>query len=198
MLLLHFFDYLLLSMNFYVRYFDNETLVPTIEDVINYLEDFPEIGLSQSMKQEIREYAASDIGFPKRCKVRPRVYFIIIKTEAQSMKDFKEKKALRTGTAAELKAAETTNLNERREGWYEGTLDFKRVVTNHLGKCEYRDTTFTAQVKATSAMDCYNRITQYLLRRVDNRSQFPSCKGRNFQYVFLGRSKDNTNGEQKA
>ncbi len=177
------------TMNYYIRYFDNETLVYDIEDVLMFLEDIPEIDLTPAMKSEIREYAASDNGFPKRVKVRPRVYFIIIKTEAANMQDFKDKKALRPVSAADTKAREAMVLNATREGWYEGVMDFKRVVINHLGKCEYRDTTFKARVKAKSAMDCYNKITDHLSHRVDPRSQFPSCKGKNFRYEFLGKAK---------
>jgi hypothetical protein len=35
-------------------------------------------------------------------------------------------------------------------------------------------------------MDCYNRIVNHLKSRVDSRSQFPSAKGKNFNYRFLG------------
>lgn len=35
------------------------------------------------------------------------------------------------------------------------------------GKFEYRDTHFVANVKALSALDCYNRIVEYLRQRVD-------------------------------
>jgi len=38
-------------------------------------------------------------------------------------------------------------------------------------------------------MDCYNRIVEHLRQRVDDRSQFPSVKGKNFRYRFLGLAK---------
>ena len=78
-------------------------------------------------------------------------------------------------------------LNEERDGWYEGTLDFKRVVlVPGTGKHEYRDTHFVADCKAVSGLDCYNRIVDYLQGRVDHRSQFPSSKGKNFKFKYLG------------
>jgi hypothetical protein len=78
-------------------------------------------------------------------------------------------------------------LNQQQPGWYEGALDFKRVVMiPATGKFEYRDTHFVANVKALSALDCYNRIVEYLRQRVDSRSQFPSAKGKNFAYRYLG------------
>lgn len=52
--------------------------------------------MNPDLEADIRDYAASDVCYPKRYKVRPRVYFIIIKTAAAHvMRDFKDKKALR-------------------------------------------------------------------------------------------------------
>ena len=80
-----------------------------------------------------------------------------------------------------------TRLNEERPGWYEGALDFKRVVMiPATGKHEYRDTHFVVQCKAMSGIDCYNRIVDHLRGRVDTRSQFPSAKGKNFHFKYLG------------
>ena len=37
-----------------------------------------------------------------------------------------------------------------------------------------------------SGIDCYNRIVDHLRERVDGRSQFPSAKGKNFRFKYLG------------
>ena len=146
--------------------------------------------MNPELEADIREYAASDVCYPKRYKVRPRVYFIIIKTAAACMQDFKDKKALRAMPATDHRdgvASPVARLAEEMPGWYEGTLDFKRVVLiPATGKHEYRDTHFVANVKATSGLDCYNRIVEHLRDRVDSRSQFPSAKGKNFNYRYLG------------
>ncbi|MBQ0072729.1 MAG: hypothetical protein KBT34_00890 [Prevotella sp.] len=177
-------------MNIYLRYFDNETLVYSVEEAVEFLASLQEIDITDSLVAEINEwFQDGENNFPKRCRVRPRVYFIAIKTEAQTLQDFKEKKALRSVQENEAKNNEMMRLTEEHEGWYEGTLDFKRVVINHLGKCEYRDTTFTARCKAKSPKDCYERITNHLKQRVDSRSQFPSIKGKNFKYSYLGKCK---------
>ena len=107
------------------------------------------------------------------------------------MQDFKDKKALRGASSMEhhdLQATGPVNrLTEEMPGWYEGSLDFKRVVLiPSTGKHEYRDTHFVADVKANSGMDCYERIVEHLRARVDSRSQFPSAKGKNFQFRYLG------------
>ena len=179
-------------MNLYLRYFDSETLVYSVEEALGFLRQIPDIQLDRELEDDIREYADSDVMYPKRYKVRPRVYFIIIKTTAESMQDFKDKKAVRPNAGMsndhrDMSSSAANRLTEHREGWYEGRLDFKRVVQSpSTGKCEYRDTHFVARCKAFSGQDCYSRIVEHLRERVDNRSQFPSAKGKNFQFTFLG------------
>ena len=166
-------------MNLYLRYFDQETFVSSVEEALDFLRSIPEINLTPEMEADIRDYASRDVFFPKRYKVRPRVYFIVIKTSAATMQDFKEKKALRPNASVaaqekhELAVSAMNRLNEDHPGWYEGTID-------------YRDTRFVAQVKAMSGQDCYNRIVEHLRSRVDSRSQFPSAKGKNFRFRYLG------------
>ncbi|KXB83131.1 hypothetical protein HMPREF3034_01374 [Prevotella sp. DNF00663] len=180
-------------MNLYLRYFDKELLATSVDEAIDFLSSIREIGMNEELEADIRDYAASDVFYPKRYKVRQRVYFIIIKTTAATMADFKQKKALRpipAGPVAEkrdLAATAMTRLTEERLGWYEGELDFKRVVMiPTTGKHEYRDTHFVVQCKAVSGQDCYNRIIDHLRARVDGRSQFPSAKGKNFRFRYLG------------
>ena len=179
-------------MNLYLRYFDREALVYSVDEAIDFLRDIDEVGMNPILEADIREYVESDVFYPKRYKVRPRVYFIIIKTDAESMKDFKEKKAVHSGPQALTKATTPVlvRLNEIRPGWYEGMIDFKRVLlVPGTGKFQYRDTQFVANVKAESGIDCYNRIVEHLRERVDDRSQFPSAKGKNFKFRYLGQAK---------
>lgn len=179
-------------MNLYLRYFDKETLVNNVDDAIAFLASIEEVGMNPDLENDIREYVASDVYYPKRYKIRPRVYFIIIKTEAATMLDFKQKKALRSNISAADDQRDNVSptiarLNEERPGWYEGSLDFKRdVLVPITGKHEYRDTHFVASCKAVSGLDCYNRIVEHLRGRVDSRSQFPSAKGKNFKFKYLG------------
>ncbi len=182
-------------MNLYIRYFDKEALVYSADEAIDFLCAIPEIGMNPQIEADVRDYASSDVFFPKRYKVRPRVYFIMIKTEAATMLDFKQKKALRSNNSqgnSQQDRRETTTtavsrLNEEKHGWYEGVLDFKRVIlVPSTGKHEYRDTHFVARCKALSGIDCYNRIVDHLRDRVDSRSQFPSAKGKSFRFKYLG------------
>lgn len=175
-------------MNLYLRYFDREALLGSVDEALSFLSSIPDIQVTPELEEDIREYANSDVYYPKRYKIRPRVYFIMIKTDAKTMMDFKMKKALRSGgEGTHHDNPVILHLNQEREGWYEGELTFKRVVLiPATGKHEYRDTRFVARCKALSGVDCYNRIVDYLRQHVDNRSQFPSAKGKNFQFSFLG------------
>ena len=186
----------LFQMNLYLRYFDRETLVSTVDEALDFLRSIDEIEMTPLLEADIREYAESDIYYPKRYKVHPRVYFIIIKTDAATMQDFKEKKAVHPINEMEAKAPvpALVRLNELREGWYEGVVDFKRVLLiPATGKFQYRDTQFVARVKASSGMECYERIIDHLRDKVDERSQFPSAKGKNFKFRYLGKAKDQVN-----
>ena len=124
-------------MNLYLRYFDREILVNTVDEAIAFLSEIDEIGMNHMLEADIRDAVL--------------------------------------------------RLNEERYGWYEGTLDFKRVtLMPGTGKFQYRDTHFVACCKAYSGQDCYNRIVDHLSQRVDSRSQFPSSKGKNFKFIYLG------------
>lgn len=180
-------------MNLYLRYFDKETLVTNVNDAITFFGSISEIGMNPVLEADVREYVESDVYYPKRYKIRPRVYFIIIKTEAATMLDFKEKRAVHGGTAdsrEKVLPPVMSRLNDDLFGWYEGEIDFKRVLqVPGTGKFQYRDTRFVARCKANSGLECYNRIVDYLRQRVDSRSQFPSVKGKNFKFHYLGMCK---------
>ena len=74
-------------MNLYLRYFDRETLVSTVDEAIDFLRSIDEIEMNPLLEADIREYAESDVFYPKRYKIHPRVYFIIIKTDAATMQE---------------------------------------------------------------------------------------------------------------
>ncbi len=188
---------LLMSMNYYIRYFNDEVLVHTVEEALAFIRTIPGLAVTPQFESDFRQYAESSMPYPKRYKVRARVYFIVIKTTAATIEEFKQH-----GKNAEQPAEEVQDtpmiryreqvkmrLADERPGWYEGMITFKRVVpARQTGKFDYCDTTFTARVKAHSAQECYDRIITYLQERndIDRRSQFPSAKGKNFQFKYLG------------
>ena len=129
-------------MNIYARYFDQDVLVYSFDELMDFLSSIPEIPVNQRLIDDIRAYVESDMPYPKRYKIRPRVYFILIKTSAQTMEEFKaHRKDSSVGpelgtdmpmslpvdnmmNKKELKAAQ---LAEEVEGWYLGSIVFKSV-----------------------------------------------------------------------
>ena len=180
-------------MNIYARYFDQDTLVHSFDELLEFLSSIPDIHVTQELVTEIRAYLDSDMPYPKRYKIRPRVYFILIKTTAASLAEFK---ANRKPVASPPPVSDSYNkkemkmaqLAEIRPGWYKGRIVFKRVIQiPNTTKFQYQDTSFAAYVKAHSGQECYNKIINHLKNRqdVDLRSQFPSAKGQSFQFEFL-------------
>ncbi len=180
-------------MNLYIRYFDEECVVSSPEEAYEFLITLPGVVLEDYFLSDLKQYMESNIPYPKRYKVRPRVYFIVIKTTAQTVEEFKENGARNAASSAPRpevpRDSYAGQLSEERPGWYEGSVRFKRVIAiPGTTKFRYQDANFSARLKAYSGMDCYNRIIDHLRTRqdVDPRSQFPSVKGRNFSYQYLG------------
>ena len=177
-------------MNLYIRYFDEECVVSSAEEAFDFLSSLPGITLDEALMKDLRQYMDSPMPYPKRYKVRPRVYFIVIKNTASTLAEFKVNGG-RTQSLAESseKAPAVTPFSKDRPGWYEGEIMFKRVVPiPGTAKFQYKDTRFKARCKAHSVQECYDRIIDHLRSRqdVDTRSQFPSIKGKNFSCSYLG------------
>ncbi len=178
-------------MNLYLRYFESEILVKSVSEALDFLQSIPEIDVDEYIANDLTQYAESEVLYPKRYKVRGRAYFIVIKTTANSLDEFKEigLQAKEPVRSADAKERMQDAFNEERFGWYDATINFKRVVPIlETQKFQYCDTTFKARLKASSVMDCYERVIDHLRSRgdIDPRSQFPSIKGKNFECVFLG------------
>ena len=197
-------------MNLYIRYFDDEVVVRSVEEALGFIAGIQGFNMTPQFEEVFRQYVEGPMPYPKRYKVRARIYFIVIKTMAESLEEFKangknmqEAKAGEELEGTELQSGEVIEkprflrpkeqallrLNDELPGWYEATVNFKRVVRNlDTGKFDYVDTTFVARVKAFSGMDCYNRVIDHLRTRsdIDPRSQFPSAKGKNYQFTYLG------------
>ena len=186
-------------MNIYIRYFDKETLVPTVGDAIDFLESLPDIEVDDFLRKDLSQFIASDHVYPKRYKVRGRNYFIVIKTNAESMAQFKNngnnaREAVGQEKIRKVRPNPMPSDQDMQPGWYDGSLLFKRVIPIPMTqKFQYVDTMFAARVKAVSRLDCYNKIIDHLHSRpdIDPRSQFPSPKGKNFECHYRGFTVEN-------
>lgn len=183
-------------MNLFIRYFDHEALVTNVDEAIEFLSTLEEVKMDNSVANRIQAFMDSNNLYPFRLKVSYSNYVLFLKTEAGSIEEFKEMEQIRKQqkaegilpTMADRKKTILDILNEENPGWYEGSIQFKRVVLiPETNKFQYKDTRFTARVKAQSPMDCYNRILDHLQKReeIDQRSQFPSAKSSNYEYKFL-------------
>lgn len=183
-------------MNLYIRYFDHEFLAKTVDEAISFVTSIDEIKLESNAAVRISTFLNSSNLYPFRLKVSYSNYVLFLKTEAETLEQFKEEEAIRKEqrsdricTMADRKKSIIDALNEEKIGWWDACLLFKRVITMpETGKCKYADTRFRVKLKANSAMDAYNRIIAHLQNRpdVDTRSQFPSAKSANFEYTYLG------------
>ncbi|MBP3228289.1 MAG: hypothetical protein J6M53_05860 [Bacteroidaceae bacterium] len=181
-------------MSIYARYFDQETLVHTVDELLDFLRSIPDINVTPQLEQDVMAYMDSDIPYPKRYKVRPRVYFILIKSNAETMSEFRanNKKQATTQTpdgTADKKDLRQLELAKEVFGWYYCSLAFKRVILiPETLKYQYQDAEFTAYVKGNSPMECYNRVIDHLQTRqdIDSRSQFPSPKGSSYHFEYVG------------
>lgn len=185
-------------MNLYVRYFNDEFIAHSIDEAIDFLKslNITDFDFNDMFVNELGRFVDSDVTYPKRFKVHAHTYFLIIKTNAETLDEFKQNNFKRGDEMDDdedvfqnKKKMRISLLSDEIEGWYDGTLIFKRVIAiPGTNKFQYKDTRFRAQCKAKSPIDCYNRIVEYLRNRqdVDLRSQFPSPKGRNFMFSYLG------------
>lgn len=182
-------------MNLYIRYFAHETLAHNLEESLAFIESIGEFNVNQSFVERITNFIESTSPYPMRLKVSYSNYILFLKTEAENIDEFhaleqkaKEANEENKQTLADKKRSIMEALNESKPGWYETNIMFKRVVTApDTMKCQYIDTSFSAKMKAESAMDAYNRTIAHLKSRkdLDQRSQFPSVRSDSFSYKFL-------------
>ncbi len=175
-------------MNIYLRYFNDETLVHTLPEATEFLAGQTDFELTDDHIDSISTYLASNTTDAKHVKVNEKNYFIVIKTSAETMEEFKERQQQRTSGTNDKEAASRLQ-SEERPGWYHVTMAFKRVMPiGETGKSQYVDTEFEVKLKAHTIEDAYRRVVDHLRTRsdVDPRSQFPSIKGKNFKAQFLG------------
>ena len=176
-------------MNLYIRYFDEETLVYSVEEALSFLASLEDVEVNDFVRLELEKFMSSSAMYPKHVKVNQRSFFIAIKTTAETMEEFKAKGASGGKVEKVAQKEAMASFDKPQPGWYAAKITFKRVlVSAETQKCHYVDTPFVCKVKAESAQDCYDKVIAHLRNRqdIDPRSQFPSIKNANFEWNFLG------------
>ena len=82
-------------MNLYVRYFDHEFLAKTVDEALSFLTSIDEIKLESNAAVRISTFLNSSNLYPFRLKVSYSNYVLFLKTEAETLEQFKEEEALR-------------------------------------------------------------------------------------------------------
>ena len=176
-------------MNLYIRYFDDETLVYSVDEAMDFLASLDDVDANEGIRHELEKFMSSSAMFPKHIKVHARSFFIVIKTTATSMEEFKAKGASQNKTEKEAQKEMLAAYTAPQPGWYAAKITFKRVViAPETQKCRYIDPPFVCKLKAQSTQDCYDKVVSHLRSRqeVDPRSQYPSIKSPNFEWNYLG------------
>lgn len=176
-------------MNLYIRYFDDETLVHSVEEALNFLSSLEDVELNDEIVTELQKFMSSSAMYPKHIKVHARSFFIAIKTTANTMDEFKAKGASVDKLEKTAQKEAGAQYSKPQPGWYRAKVMFKRVISlPELQKCRYIDTPFECEMKAESVQDCYDKVLSHLKNRqdIDPRSQYPSIKGTNFEWSYLG------------
>jgi len=176
-------------MNLYIRFFDDETLVQSVGEALDFLASIEDVEVTDEMVTELHKFMNSSVMYPKHIKVNGRSFFIAIKTTAATMDEFKSKGAGQGKLEKTAQKEALAQYGKSQPGWYAAKIVFKRVVCMpETQKSRYVDTTFVCKVKAESAQNCYDKVLSHLRNRqdIDARSQFPSIKSANFEFEFLG------------
>ena len=178
-------------MSIYARYFNQETLVHTLDELIDFLSSISEINVTPQLISDLQAYMESDMPYPKRYKVRPRVYFILIKSHADTLEEFHANNNKQNGNEGfeKEKDERQQQLTQEQFGWYRCALTFKRVIQiPETLKYEYQDNEFVAFIKGNTPLECYNHVINYLQTRqdIDPRSQFPSSRNPSFCFEYIG------------
>ena len=165
-------------MKYYVRYFENETLVDGLKEAADFLGALPGVELDDDCMEQLTTYFTTDQKGSKKIFMPNHRSFLIIKTTVNSLEEFKANNQKNLETAEE-KAAPIKNMSKSPQ----------RIVANpETKKCFYYNDALEAKVKARSGREAYERMVEHVRKNpdVDERSQMPAAASRNFTWKYLG------------
>lgn len=175
-------------MNYYFRYFQNEAVLKTADELLSYMHSI-KIKMSSEMEQGIREYCEQNTTYPKHIKLDKKTNCIIIKTTSETLEQFHERGMMGKEKSAEAKTTSPLTIyDEQAPGKYYASFTFRRVIVNpDTNKSAYVDETVEAEMFARSQRDCYEQVVAYVQNHpdVDKRSQLPSIKNTNFSCSLI-------------
>ena len=77
-------------MNLYVRFFDYEALVPDEDGVLDFLSTIPQIRMDSISEKKLHKFLEGDSRYPFKGKIDDRNYYLVIKTEEETLEAFQK------------------------------------------------------------------------------------------------------------
>lgn len=170
-------------MNYYARYFDSEGVFNTPQALVDFIASIPQIMMTDELAGAIYKFCEDKTSFPRHFRLPNKHTFIVIKTNASSLDEFKTIGANGGVLPAEAKENKNAAVDELRPGKYHVCITFRRAVVNpETAKCTFVEEPFEAEMLAQSQRQCYDEVIDYLKNHpdLDSRSQFPSIRSVNF------------------
>ena len=115
-------------MNLYIRYFDDETLVYSVKEALEFLASLGDIEITEALANDLNKFYTGSAMYPKHFKVHSRSFFIAIKTTAATMEEFKAKGSEKGKVEKTAQQEAMAEYRKPQPGWYEGKMEFKRVI----------------------------------------------------------------------
>ena len=113
-------------MKYYVRYFENETLVDNLKEATDFLGTLPGVEMDDNCMEQLTAYFTTDQKGSKKIFMPNHRSFLIIKTTVNTLEEFKANNQKNIESAEEKAAPK--GLDIEQEGWYECRLSFQRIV----------------------------------------------------------------------
>ena len=175
-------------MNYYARYFDSEGVFETPELLVEFISSIPQIVMTEELSDAVLKFCADKTSFPKHFRLPNKNTFIVIKTTAASLEEFKTRGANGGNIPAEPKEPKPTVADEIHPGLYDVSIAFRRAIVNpETRKCSFVEEVFEVEMLAQSQRQCFDVVTEHLKNHpdVDPRSQYPSIRSSNFKAVLI-------------
>lgn len=176
------------NMNYYARYFDSEGVFSSPQDLVDFISSIPQIMMTEELSDAIRKFCADKTSFPRHFRLPNKSTFIVIKTTANSLDEFKTRGANGGTMQVEVKDSKVMTAEEIRPGMYDVRINFRRAIVNpETRKCSFVEEEFCVEMFAQSKRHCFDAVLDYLKNHpdVDSRSQYPSIKSSNFSAILI-------------
>ena len=175
-------------MNYYARYFDSEGVFPTPEALVDFISSIPQILMTEELSDAIYKFCSDKTSFPRHFRLPNKNTFIVIKTNAPTLDEFKTRGANGGIASEEPKEVKQAPVDEIRPGMYNVSINFRRAIVNpETRKCGFVEESFEVEMLAQSQRQCFDVVIDYLKNHpdIDTRSQYPSIRSSNFKAVLV-------------